>query len=59
MYIFNRPVFYLKQNISETVFCFRFQKVLTQLVLVSLAQLSKIHLKTGTECSARNVVVVF
>jgi hypothetical protein len=60
--IIHRPVFYLKQNVSETSFCRRLQVEPTELDPVETssiyrAQLSKFHLKTEIQSSRRNVAL--
>jgi hypothetical protein len=54
--IVHRPVFYLKQDVSETGFCLRIQ-VETETSSFYWANLSRFHLKTETESSLRNVVL--
>jgi hypothetical protein len=63
---YHRPVFYLKQNVSETGFCLRLRMGLTlmgQTERVSLclrtywAQLRSFQLKMEAESSPRNVVL--
>jgi hypothetical protein len=54
LHIIHCPVFYLKQNISETGFGIHSQVEITQ--SLSPAQLSRFQSKTETEFSLRNVV---
>jgi hypothetical protein len=67
--IIHYPVFYLKHNFSETGFCFRIEVESTNLGPIdkanlcpdnsnntNMVQLSRFHLKVGTESSLRNVV---
>jgi hypothetical protein len=64
--IIQRPVFYLKHDLSEAGFCRRLQVEPTQLGPVSgpeteascsyWAQLSRFHLKAKTESSLRSVM---
>jgi hypothetical protein len=67
----NRPIFYLKHNVSEIGFSSRLRVELTQLsptnrvslclhpelyIYIYRAQMSMFHLKTGTKSSLRNAV---
>jgi hypothetical protein len=68
LYIIHRSVFYLKYVLSETGFCLRLQVERNQVAPIGRASLclrtsciywthlSKLHLKTETESSLRNVV---
>jgi hypothetical protein len=60
--IIHRPVFYFKDNVSETGFSLRLQVEHIQLGLIDTAslcrrtQMSRFHLKMETESSLGNVV---
>jgi hypothetical protein len=60
--IIHHPVFYLKQDVSETGFCLHLQVDRSQLgsetevSTIYWSQLSRFHLKTETKSSLRNVV---